>query len=1176
MINIKSINLMFSMLLIVVISSLIYAQPTPPLCSDLEPLGSFTAGTSILIRIDPACVSANDAVCDSVRYRFWRVPLFAPSEHYEVTGWIPFTTRLFDGMADGDQYYFQAQACCWPDTSDTSNRSIPQITTMDSRRPSLIDPLEIALCHGPADPQITLMWQKATDSASGVEKYRIYRAEYMSPLNYIRLTDPYIDEIPSDNSDCFDYTDNSSTGLMPYRTYYYTVVAFDSVGNFHRYSNPIVHIETGFPLPVLPPCAILKDLPEYYSASEILVEVDLDVCSPNVCAGCAGTQYRFVRTSALGTDTTDWSTTPNHLWDGEECITYSFTAQGRYYAEVGDSFMVGPWSPVRNTTQDSRGPEAVDSISGETMPGGWNMIQWYVPPYDTSSMDCGSGLCHYNLYRVTRDQLDDLFPINSEDDDYLLGVFNPRAVIAYSFADYDTSLRWGTCYYYTVIGRDCLGYFSPDEAPLVEVCLPPKIQPFKMHTLDTWNCTDEVTIEFVDTNYCLAESVLIQRAMYSDFRDARNFGWYGINDPLLSNPDDGDCYDWDTLSFTFTGLGENRYYFRVQCKDILDNYSDWSNVSTTRIDNANPGSPIIDSIFTTADYIATVDVTLKWLPVRDAGTGLANYIVYRSDTPGSLGEPLATLPPYRLYYVDENPLPDNYFHNNYYQIVSVDNCGHRGEIGTQVSLTQGVTPPYPPMIDSICVDPSGNNLIVTWNDTTPYGYGSPFTNRYQLEHAESESWLWIDDPLLLDKELPTYNQACTLAIDEVLSGTNRKYFHLKTIDVWDNESGFSEHYMYTYTPPPDDTIYVDFCAGWNMISLPVIPSFSNVASVLIPGADENVYYYDPATRRYEVSHELQVGKGYMVFVDAAVTVPFIGRALMEYTAPVFEGWNLLGAVSYPAEFSTYPSGIQLGSVWYYDCFSDRYQATEVFEPGMGHWFMARADGALVLPAEGLGKRTSDTIEPEWLVELNLGDQVLNFGLHQYASVYFDQGLDEILPPQLPDREYISFFICEDGYQLATDIRSGMEVTWEFYLAEPTVIHWDSRALPKGQLEITTSQYNDINMNELSYINAQGKISITYNRIIPEGFALNQNIPNPFNAHTQISFYLNEETAVSLEVYDITGSLVNTIFHGQGSAGSNILYWDGTDWMGRSVGSGIYLYTISCDRFKETKKMLLLR
>jgi len=91
------------------------------------------------------------------------------------------------------------------------------------------------------------------------------------------------------------------------------------------------------------------------------------------------------------------------------------------------------------------------------------------------------------------------------------------------------------------------------------------------------------------------------------------------------------------------------------------------------------------------------------------------------------------------------------------------------------------------------------------------------------------------------------------------------------------------------------------------------------------------------------------------------------------------------------------------------------------------------------------------------------------------------------------------------------------------------------------------------------------------------FKLHQNVPNPFNPVTEISFRIPDGGAdVSLRIYDVSGRMIRTLADGPEPAGTRTFRWDGTDDAGNPVASGTYFYQVATPSYSETKKMLLLK
>ncbi len=94
--------------------------------------------------------------------------------------------------------------------------------------------------------------------------------------------------------------------------------------------------------------------------------------------------------------------------------------------------------------------------------------------------------------------------------------------------------------------------------------------------------------------------------------------------------------------------------------------------------------------------------------------------------------------------------------------------------------------------------------------------------------------------------------------------------------------------------------------------------------------------------------------------------------------------------------------------------------------------------------------------------------------------------------------------------------------------------------------------------------------------LPDDFQLAQNYPNPFNLTTNISYTLPRRSSVTLTIYNVLGQQVRRWHESSVSSGTHIVSWDGTDERGHVVSSGIYLYSIITDSFRDTKKMVLVK
>ena len=85
-------------------------------------------------------------------------------------------------------------------------------------------------------------------------------------------------------------------------------------------------------------------------------------------------------------------------------------------------------------------------------------------------------------------------------------------------------------------------------------------------------------------------------------------------------------------------------------------------------------------------------------------------------------------------------------------------------------------------------------------------------------------------------------------------------------------------------------------------------------------------------------------------------------------------------------------------------------------------------------------------------------------------------------------------------------------------------------------------------------------------------------PNPLAAGRsgRVRFSLANESKATLDLFDLQGRLVKTLFNGSGKAGNNEVTWDGTDASGRYVPSGLYFYHLRALDVDLTKKMVVVR
>jgi hypothetical protein len=85
-------------------------------------------------------------------------------------------------------------------------------------------------------------------------------------------------------------------------------------------------------------------------------------------------------------------------------------------------------------------------------------------------------------------------------------------------------------------------------------------------------------------------------------------------------------------------------------------------------------------------------------------------------------------------------------------------------------------------------------------------------------------------------------------------------------------------------------------------------------------------------------------------------------------------------------------------------------------------------------------------------------------------------------------------------------------------------------------------------------------------------------PNPLlaGAKGKITFTMAKDGPANIDIFDVNGRLVKTVFDGIAQAGPNEAAWNGTDFTGRDVASGVYFYRLRADQKDLSKKMVVVR
>ncbi len=132
--------------------------------------------------------------------------------------------------------------------------------------------------------------------------------------------------------------------------------------------------------------------------------------------------------------------------------------------------------------------------------------------------------------------------------------------------------------------------------------------------------------------------------------------------------------------------------------------------------------------------------------------------------------------------------------------------------------------------------------------------------------------------------------------------------------------------------------------------------------------------------------------------------------------------------------------------------------------------------------------------------------------------------------------------------------------------------WQFQTPPASNQEVVISEFTFISSNSFCPVMDQFEGRLQHGsigRLFPA-------IPNPFNAHTTIRFFLEEAGGAEITIYDVFGRRVRSLASGNFPAGESTLAWNGRDENDAQVASGIYFYRLRSGGGNLTRRMTLVK
>jgi hypothetical protein len=137
----------------------------------------------------------------------------------------------------------------------------------------------------------------------------------------------------------------------------------------------------------------------------------------------------------------------------------------------------------------------------------------------------------------------------------------------------------------------------------------------------------------------------------------------------------------------------------------------------------------------------------------------------------------------------------------------------------------------------------------------------------------------------------------------------------------------------------------------------------------------------------------------------------------------------------------------------------------------------------------------------------------------------------------------------------------------YYPAAVTYADFDA----DGDIDLAAADYDSGKVAILDNLTIALGIEGEDVAIIPDEIIISNCYPNPFNAVTTIEYTLGEGYPISIDIYDLLGRKISTIYNGYNAPGTYRV-----QWYAINQSSGIYFYRISAGSHDDIGKMYLLK
>ena len=168
-----------------------------------------------------------------------------------------------------------------------------------------------------------------------------------------------------------------------------------------------------------------------------------------------------------------------------------------------------------------------------------------------------------------------------------------------------------------------------------------------------------------------------------------------------------------------------------------------------------------------------------------------------------------------------------------------------------------------------------------------------------------------------------------------------------------------------------------------------------------------------------------------------------------------------------------------------------------------------------------------------------------------------------------------YFAADGPSDVALEVNDGLASTVALADTGDTFSDFFGFSAGSNSFKFTSSS-GGVKIDKIQFLLDNATVGVDNKIIVPDGFVLRENYPNPFNPSTTIEFTLPVSHQVNFAIYNILGQRVKVLTDARFSAGTHLVNWDGTNSAGHKVTSGQYFCMMEYGNSVKVIKLTLLK